>query len=123
MSGLALSCYESTLCCFFNTTSLVSRKFWCLSVNLVQNDLKVFVAVRGKETKRERERESWTALTKVYLFGVSLQPPVSHLSFPQSFSCKVFFPQLFANNCRNKPNQQTCDCVEHLWLVTIATRL
>jgi len=56
MSGLALSCYESTLCCFFNTTSLVSRKFWCLSVNLVQNDLKVFVAVRGKETKREREK-------------------------------------------------------------------
>lgn len=109
MSGLALSCYESTLCCYFNTTSLVSHKFWCLSVNLVQNDLKVFVAVRGKETKRERE--SWTALTKLYLFGLSLQPPVSHLSFPQSFSCKGFphYLQITAET-----NQGTCECVEVL---------
>lgn len=90
MSELALSCYESSLC-FFNTTSLLSHKFWCLSVNLVQSDLKVFVAVSGR--KRERKLDGSHKALFVWLeFTGSKLPPVSHLSFPQTFSCKVFFP-------------------------------
>lgn len=106
MSELALSCYESSLC-FFNTTSLLSHKFWCLSVNLVQKDLKVFVAVRGKA--------GWLSQSFICLACVfRLEAPSRFSSqFSQSFSRTVFF---FPNYLQitAETNQGTWECVEVL---------